>query len=167
MNKILAAYLFSNETLFVQDTKSVSTLNKDLHSEIKLETKDELAPTPIKNTTKTNWVFINNPDSAQLQLLEKILSSVKLNLKDVELVDVSKNNFKELISSLSNGKNLVILSFGVAMSKLSLEFLLFPYQTKEINGNRFLLVDDLLTINNNQKDEKKLLWVSLKEMFGL
>jgi hypothetical protein len=167
MNKILAAYLFSNETLFVQDTKSVSTLNKDLHSEIKLETKDELDPTPIKNTTKINWVFINNPDSAQLQLLEKILSSVKLNLKDVELVDVSKNNFKELISSLSNSKNLVILSFGVAMSKLSLEFLLFPYQTKEINGNKFLLVDDLLTINNNQKDEKKLLWVSLKEMFGL
>jgi hypothetical protein len=53
------------------------------------------------------------------------------------------------------------------MSKLGNSLLLFPYQSQEKESIKYLLVDDLKTIQANLKDEKRLLWAALKMFYGL
>jgi hypothetical protein len=174
----LADYLFSNEVLFHYPgvTKSTSSVL----SEVK-EPKPVVSPPPVITQTpqpvaalpkinlftKSFVVFVNQISAEEKEFLGKILGSVKQSFESVMLFDVSKDGEFPSEEFFRQQLTRKVLSFGVAMSKLDNNLLLFPYQKKSHRGFDFLITDDLGTISKNLKDEKKLLWVALKEMFTL
>lgn len=186
MNRYLANYLFSNETIFVLSHDNPEAVGQDfrqnievlplnsIESQIQKETigisnqKEIILPNKVMHPLKDVVVVVNSINSDQKVLLLKILSSVKLSFESISLIDVSSNtiNIPESIKK-SNNQILRIICFGVAISKLNLDISLFPYQLKAEKNLNLLLIDSLDTINENQKDEKRLLWVVLKQMFGL
>ncbi len=183
MNRHLANYLFSNETLFVLSKNNSEVVVRDSVQKIQespaisIESHSVAAiGLPAQNETilelkKTDSledvvVIVNSINSNQKDLLLKILSSVKLSFEKISLIDVSSStlSFSESIKK-SKHPILRIISFGVDMSKIGLEVSVFPYQLKVEKNLSFLLIDSLQIINENKKDEKKLLWVILKQIF--
>lgn len=169
MNKYLASYLFAGETLFNIDTNK---LEKGT-----IEQKPIVPPhipvvnTPITPAAKTEnfpqkslVIIVNTISTSEKELLSKILTSVKKDINNALIIELSTSTLSN-ISHLSAAKE--IISFGVAMSKLGSNLLLFPYQVQKNSNTNYLIVDDLATIQANQKDEKRLLWAALKSMFNI
>lgn len=184
MNRYLANYLFSNETLFVvsknyseavdqgivqrkQDSTTVISNESRPVEAIDISAQNE-AILELKKTDSLEdvVVIVNSINSIQKDLLLKIISSVKLSFEHISLIDVSSNtlSFSELIKKSKHPK-LRIISFGVEMSEIGLEISVSNYQLKVEKNLSFLLIDSLQIINENKMDEKKLLWVILKQMF--
>lgn len=192
MDKYLANYMFSNEVLFNIDAKNntgqAAELVKTVETEklviaVKeiVETTPAPSPTPIVEAASVAekipgleyakqklLVIINNLTAADKQLLEKILGSVKQNITEVSILDISTESIDlNKVLAASNSKIEKVLSFGVAMSNIQLNILLLPYQVSSSQNVTFLMVDDMTAITTNLKDEKRLLWAGLKTMFGL
>ena len=186
MNRYLANYLFSNETLFVvsknyseaveqdilqkkQDSNTVISNESRPLEAIDVSAKNETI-LELKDTDSLEdvIVIVSSINSNQKDLLLKILSSVKLSFERISLIDVSTytNSISELIKKSKHPK-LRIISFGVEMSKIGLEISVSNYQLKVEKNLSFLLIDSLQAIHENKKDEKRLLWVVLKQMFLL
>ncbi|NBA87850.1 hypothetical protein GVN16_18925 [Emticicia sp. CRIBPO] len=180
----LADYLFSNEVLFHYPgvTKSTSSVLSEVKEPKPVASPPPVvtqipapvqAPEPVAAPPKTNLftrsfvVFVNQINAEEKEFLGKILGSVKQSFESVLLFDVSKDGEFPSEEFFRQQQTRKVLSFGVAMSKLDNNLLLFPYQKKSHRGFDFLITDDLGTISKNLKDEKKLLWVALKEMFTL
>ncbi len=180
MNKQLAGYLFAGETIFSMKTIDSTLLeNVSVESAVKPvieKPKSEIVSTISKevsksqgevsskavNSNKSLIVVTNTLSESERDLLSKILISVKQNIENAEIIELSKNPYTQLTNYPSTKE---IISFGIAMSKLGNDLLLFPYQGQQHNNVKYLLVDDLPTIQSNQKDEKRLLWAALKNMY--
>jgi len=180
MNKHLAGYLFSGETIF-----GIKTIDSTLHVSVSVESavkpvtkkpipeiiaalsqsvsvsQGEVFLKPV-NSNKSLIVITNSLSESEKELLSKILISVKQHIENAEIIELSKNPDTRL-SNFPFAKE--IISFGIAMSKLGNDLLLFPYQSQQHQNVKYLLIDDLPSIKSNQKDEKRLLWAALKNMY--
>jgi hypothetical protein len=174
MNKYLAGYVFAGETIFnIQTAGSVSQDSKQqpepvakpvtLPSAVVAE-QIKSAPPVVARSTEKLVLVVNNLSDNEKDLLSKILQSVKQNLENAKIIDIASAESLKL-SDFTAAKE--IISFGVAMSKLGNDLLLFPYQSQEKLSVKYLLVDDLKTIQSNLKDEKRLLWAALKSFYGI
>jgi len=173
-NTILFQQLFAGEQLYVIPEKKV------LNEEVSVEKKQIVAPIAeqVVTTMKVEKVqeplhfvpnhrvviLVDDCSDADQALLGKILTAVKLNLNQVDLVrlaDLSQMNARTAFS-----QNLIshFITFGVALQKIKLEIPLNPYQTKEIKNIRFLFSDALSELHTDV-EKKKALWKALQEMF--
>lgn len=180
MNKHLAGYLFAGETIF-----GMQTVDSTLHENVSVESTvnpvietpksavvasipKDVSPSPVEvspkavHSNKSLIIITNSLSESERGLLSKILVSVKQHIENAEIVELSKNPDTRL-SNYSSAKE--IISFGIGMSKLENDLLLYPYQSQQHQNVKYLLVDDLLAIQSNQKDEKRLLWAALKNMY--
>ncbi|MCP9766327.1 hypothetical protein EGI22_00305 [Lacihabitans sp. LS3-19] len=169
MNKYLAGYLFAGETLFNIDTNKIE--KGTIEQKPIVPSQSPIVTTPITPAAKTEIIpqkslviVVNTISKSEKELLSKILASVKKDINNAQIIELSTSPTAN-ISSLSSAKELI--SFGVAMSKLGSDLLLFPYQVQKKSETNYLIVDDLATIQANQKDEKRLLWAALKSMFNI
>jgi hypothetical protein len=181
MNKYLAGYIFAGETIF--NIKNVGSTMAPLSTSVEPAVKSitpveknppTVAPKIVEDAPKVSLqpsvsqkrllLVVNSLSSSERELLTKIMQSVKQNIADAEIIDVASLANVNL-SNYSAAKE--IISFGVAMSKLGSDLLLFPYQLQEREAKKYLIVDDLKTIQANQKDEKRLLWAALKGFYGI
>lgn len=174
MNKYLAGYVFAGETIF--NTKTAGSVSQDLNQQPEPVAKPVTLPPPlIKEQIQTSApvvaqtheklvLVVNNLSATEKDFLSKILQSVKQNLENAKILDIASAASLNIGDYTSTKE---IISFGVAMSKLGNDLLLFPYQCQEKESIRYLLVDDLKTIQANLKDEKRLLWAALKMFYGL
>jgi glucose-6-phosphate isomerase len=94
--------------------------------------------------------------------LSKILISIKKHIENAEIIELSKIPDTRL-SNYPSAKE--IISFGIGMSKLGNDLLLYPYQIQLHQNVKYLLVDNFPAIQSNLKDEKRLLWAALKNMY--
>ena len=182
MNKQLAGYLFAGETIF--DLKTVdSTIHKKVSVESTVNGVVE-SPKPVLNnkipnesspknaedsakvfhSNKSLIIVTNSLTESERDLLSKILISVKKHIENAEIIELSKIPNTRL-SNFPSAKE--IISFGIGMSKLGNDLLLYPYQCQQNQNVKYLLVDDLHAIQSNLKDEKRLLWAALKNMYQL
>lgn len=173
MNKYLAGYVFAGETIF--NIKTAGSVSQDLNQQPEPVAKPATLPPPVVVepvkvvpkavvSSKKLVLVVNNLSASEKDLLSKILQSVKQSLENAEILDLAAASSFNL-SDYASAKE--IISFGVGMSKLGNDLLLFPYQSQEKLAAKYLLVDDLKTIQANQKDEKRLLWSALKMFYGL
>ncbi len=174
MNKYLAGYVFAGETIF--NTKTEGSVTHDLGQQpipsvapavvkvVPVSDPPKSSQPAIVSSTKKLLLVVNSLSEAERELLSKILQSVKQLIDNADILDTA-NSSQYNLSHYTSARE--IISFGVGMSKLGNDLLLFPYQGQEKQAIKYLLVDDLKTIQANQKDEKRLLWAALKTFYGL
>lgn len=107
---------------------------------------------PVLVIIPTPWHKILETDKA---LLTKILWSVRINLESV-VVQTCTNFSLETLSLFNPGKVLVFGSTIEGESRC--------YETVVHNEHQVLLADDLSKLDDSKK---KILWVALKQMFGV
>jgi hypothetical protein len=98
------------------------------------------------------------------ELLGKILGAVKLDLQSVDILDLGKNQEINLSQIFTQKFVNQVITFGIDLSKVSLNVKLIPYQIQENQGIKFIY-SNLLPDIQNDIPKKKALWGSLKEMF--
>jgi hypothetical protein len=173
MNRQLASYLFENEVLFTSDN-IVMPEKEPVRTEI---IKDQTVATEIVatvnpdheifKTSKSVLILVNSISNSQTELLSKILGAIKLTLNDVDLIDLSKKNIQSLESLINQGHSKKIINFGVASSKINYNLTQTKYTKTSQNSLLFLLCDGIEVVEKNEKDEKKLLWNALKDLFSI
>lgn len=103
------------------------------------------------------------PDD-ELNFLLGILSACKLNMDDVGIVNLAKNNglsYTQIIADLKAEK---MLLFGVKPDDLQLPLSFPQYQLQRYNEQLYLAAPALSNLQDN-KDEKLKLWNCLKQIF--
>lgn len=173
-NTILFQQLFAGEQLYVIPEKTVQKdevsvekkpIVASIAEQVVAEVKVEKVQEPLHFVPNHRVVIlVDDCSDADQALLGKILTAVKLNLNQVDLVrlaDLSQMNARTAFS-----QNLIshFITFGVALQQIKLEIPLNPYQTKEIKNIRFLFSDALSELQNDV-EKKKALWKALQEMF--
>ena len=98
----------------------------------------------------SKWTALSE---AEIQLLGKILSSVKLSLAAVRIVEAQKLDLSEWTDKPGN-----LIGFGVTISGVNLYEVITTPQTQ-------LVLADALLILLDDDDKKKRLWVGLKQLF--
>jgi DNA polymerase III psi subunit len=109
-------------------------------------------------------ILVNNITMEDEILLAKILTAVKLNLEDVELLKLDALKNVNIRAALSQSLISQLITFGIPLSKIKLEIPLVPYQIREIKNIRFLYSDELHELKEDVT-KKKALWKALQEMF--
>ena len=109
-------------------------------------------------------VLVNQLNLTDSELLGKILGAVKLDLQSVDIIELDKNQEVNLSQILTQKSVNQLITFGINLSKVSLDVNLTPYQILEKQGVKFIYSDSLTAIQNDVP-KKKALWGSLKEMF--
>lgn len=170
MNKYLASYIFAGETIFNIDalgaTSKVAVAPEVQNPTQSTSTKPieqavQPKPVVIEKPQKGLLIAVNDISEVQKEFLSKILLSVKKDITQADILDLSKPN---AINPLDYKE---IISFGIAANKLKFDQQVANYQPKMINHTNFILVDTLEVIQLNHKDEKRTLWTALKTMFGI
>ncbi|MDR6560876.1 MULTISPECIES: DNA polymerase III subunit psi [unclassified Arcicella] len=174
-NTILFQQLFAGEQLYVIPEQSlqkekITVENSPIATPI--EEKTVMKATATVDEVKVLHfvpnhrivILVDEYSEADQALLAKILTAVKLNLNQIDLVhlaDLSQMNARTAFS-----QNLIshFITFGVALQKIKLEIPLNPYQTKEIKNIRFLFSHALSELQHDV-EKKKALWKALQEMF--
>jgi DNA polymerase III psi subunit len=124
-----------------------------------------LAAEALPDTTKKPLlVVVQSPSVEDMVLLSKILKAVKMDLEDIDLLDVGKLTAETLDHKMAQIAVSHLLTFGVPLPKLNLNVLLTPYQIKEDRGVKFLFADALSDLQNDNT-RKALLWKCLQAMF--
>lgn len=107
-------------------------------------------PQPTTVALNSKWTELTE---AEVQLLSKILSSVKLSLAAVRIVEVQK-----LDLSLWSEKPSQLIGFGVTISGVNL------YEAITTPHTQLVLAEPLSTLLDDD-DKKKRLWIGLKQLF--
>lgn len=114
----------------------------------------------IYNNQQTVYL---NPDEETL--LAKILAAVKLQIEDVELVNI--HNHRESLAEILKDKLVnQLISFGIELRELDIRIPLTAYRVTRVEGIDILLADSLFELQLNT-DKKKMLWHALQGMFLL
>lgn len=107
-------------------------------------------PQPIVVATSIPWKSLSESD---IELLSKILQSVRLTLGGVKVIETSAIDLEEWID-----KPRRFIGFGINISDASY------YELINRNDCQFVLADSLPVLGK-QDDLKKKLWVALKQLF--
>lgn len=127
---------------------SIAVLGKNLKRVIILVTNKEVA-------------FL--PDD-ELNFLLGILSACKLNMDDVGIVNLAKNDTLSYTQITIDLKAEKLLLFGVKPDELALPLSFPHYQLQRYNEQLYLAAPALSNLQDN-KDEKLKLWNCLKQIF--
>lgn len=110
-----------------------------------------------------NAVFLSD---ASLAFLTNILKACKLNLSDVAIINILKNEVKDYPSVKNSTGAGVLLLFGVSPVEIQLP-LNFPYfQVQSYDHTTCLFVPDLKEVENDPS-LKAQLWSGLQKVFQL
>lgn len=195
MDKNLANYLFHNETLYAFKEEVDAGSEKTEVGGLKTEdggprtddrSVDSRVDNPVRKSPITSppsnqptqpavypmktkhLVVIKNMQPAEKELLEKIMTAIKLSMEIVDLVDVQQYPTIDFKETIYGNMPKAILFFGPESGE---EFLvrlkLEKYNPKVLKGINFLVADSLATILQNQNNEKRMLWESLKAVFAV
>ena len=116
-------------------------------------------------------IVVNNPAVAfleddELNFLLGILSACKLNMDDVCIVNIAKNegiDYNRLEAELTAEK---VFLFGTSPGKIKLPFTFPDYQVQQYNHQVYLSAPDLSVLQHD-KAEKTKLWNCLKQIFSI
>lgn len=133
------------------------------------ETSPNIPPLPYfgKNLKKILILFENKeseqlPSSEEL-FLKKVLQAVKLNFDDIALINVAFVD-EAAYSQINSFDAVIQISLGVRKDSLYFNTSRNLYSIAREKDVRYLLTDDLATIQN-QQDKKVLLWDNLQKLF--
>ena len=169
-------YLLKNE--FVDNTMS-SVRNTGTHSQTTAEEKPTISTLSVTTQTTTDQanltpayyqpkqkviILVTSLNPTDSELLGKILGAVKLDLQSVDIVELDKNKDINLSQIFIQNSVNQLITFGIDLSKISLDIKLTSYQILEKQGIKFIYSDSLTDIQNDIP-KKKALWGSLKGMF--
>ncbi len=152
MNRALASFIFTGETLFNRkDTPVV----------------EEAKPTALpakKVPAKSTLVLADFLPDTDREFLAKIMASVGVSPHDMEILE--QQQFPEYdLTDLQQVEQIVI--FGNFSEVLQFAEKPAKYHPGAHAGKKILLTDTLTVIGQNLTNEKRNLWNALKEMFGL
>ncbi len=147
---------------------SLTDLKNNQHSN---ETEPAKTLAVLGNNKKHILIIISNDDTLylpddQLNFLLGILSACKLSMEDVAILNINKNKavtYKLLTAELKAEK---IFLFGVSTAQLGLPLDFPNYQIQSFNSQVYLTAP-LLSLLQNDKAEKTLLWNCLKQIFTI
>lgn len=116
-------------------------------------------------------LLVDNPleiylNDRQLNILLGILNACKLNLSDIALLNVAeypKLDYHEITNFLDARS---VIMFGVLPSAIKLPFNIPWFQVQQFNKQIYLSVPSLNLLETN-KELKRKLWASLKQIFSL
>lgn len=100
------------------------------------------------------------------EFLEKILTALKLNLRDTAILSINQFPNIAFIDIQKYFSPKKIISFGILPKKIGINSIIPIYQTKKLESCSFLLANNLKVISEKE-DEKKELWQQLKNMFNV
>ncbi len=109
-------------------------------------------------------VLVNQLNPTDSELLGKILGAVKLDLQSVDIIELDKNLAVNLSQIFTQNSVNQLITFGIDLSKVSIDVKLTPYQILENQGIKFIYSDSLTAIQNDVP-KKKALWGALQGMF--
>jgi DNA polymerase III psi subunit len=171
-NKTALQQLFAGENIyllkdeFVGNTLLSVSPQTALGLSVETQTTTESPKTTIQYYQPKQKVVIvlTNLNPIDSELLGKILGAVKLELQSVDIIELDKNQTANLSQIFTQKSVNQLITFGIDLSKVSLDIKLNPYQILEKQGIKFIYSDSLTSIQNDIP-KKKALWGSLKEMF--
>ncbi len=146
MNRNLASFVFTGETLF------------------RLPVEEAKPPAPKKIVGKSTLVLVDVLGDTDREFLEKVMASVGVAAPDMEIL-VRKQLPEYDLSALE--KVTRIVAFGDFLEILHPAEKLTKYTPVLYSGQKILVADPLNTVSLNRANEKRNLWMALKEMFGL
>jgi len=165
-NKTALQQLFAGEDIYLlknEFIKPTAGITERYSQTMALEDNSQKVPQYYQPKQKV-IILVNSLTPTDSELLGKILGAVKLDLQSVDILDLGKNQEINLSQIFTQKFVNQVISFGVDLSKVSLDVELIPYQIFENQGIKFTHSDSLSSIQNDIP-KKKALWVSLKVMF--
>jgi hypothetical protein len=103
-------------------------------------------------------------DNDHLDFLSKILSAVQLDFDKILTLEMKGRETFKIPTIIDEIKIDTVIIFGLNPKQLCINFLNTRYKIEQMKGTKFLFADNLDTISND-KELKKKLWLSLKELF--
>ena len=149
--------LFAGENIYLLKDEFV------IESSTLLPVKTQTTPSYYQPKQKV-IILATSLNPTDSELLGKILGAVKLDLQSVDIVELDKNQEINLSQIFAQKSVNQLITFGLDLSKVSLDIKLTPYQILEKQDIKFMYSDSLTNIQNDIP-KKKALWGSLKEMF--
>jgi len=131
------------------------------------EQEIELTKASSSNSLKTTVVLKSEDlNDINSDLLKKILKAVDLNFpEEVMILKYSGNKPFRITDILKTSQTEVCLCFGFTPQELGLNLDITKYSIFECQPTKSLFANGLSGLNQNS-NEKKLLWVALKEIFA-
>ena len=103
-------------------------------------------------------------DKGHLDFLRKILSAVQLEFDKILSLEMNGRETFQIPTNKDNSKIDTIIIFGLHPKQLCINFINTKYKIEKMKETKFLFADNLDNISTN-KELKKKLWLSLKELF--
>lgn len=113
-----------------------------------------------------NYENITNLPDSQLEFLMQLLKACQLSLNDVALINMNNYPGVAHTSVLNHFNTKVVLLFGITVQDWGFPFQTPPYQVQSFSGYTITHAPALHDLQND-KPAKGLLWVALKNIFGL
>ena len=159
--------LFAGENIYLLKNEFVEKSSVGTHTMAKIVQPLSVFPqtTPLYYQSKQKvLILVASLNPTDSELLGKILGAVKLDLQSVDIIELDKNKDINLSQIFIQNSVNQLITFGIDLSKISLDIKLTPYQILEKQGIKFIYSDSLTDIRNDIP-KKKALWGSLKEVF--
>ncbi len=157
MTKHLAGYVFANEAIFLLD----SDKNNRFDGGLAVSEENPAPQKPIEKVhTKPISVFVDDISKEEFLFLEKVLSSVNQPITNADIF--KRSDFSQTSPQL--GKDVFL--FGVNPQELQIYVPAQKYSIHSYLTHRVIFTDSLFDIQKNLNDEKRKLWILLKNMFS-
>ena len=162
MNKSLASFVFSGETLFCLPNEQSSVPITNEAKFLPIQEKEEI-PTK-KELQRRTLVLVSSLATTEKEFLLNVMASVNIQESDIDIV--TEAEFKDFdFTNISKSQE--IISFGEFHKYLKNTVKSPKYQTVQLENKKVLVADSLETVGQNLANEKRNLWVALKSMYGL
>jgi DNA polymerase III psi subunit len=159
MNTIAFQHLFSEENIYLIKDEFKASSSETSTPKV----TEVMTPNFYQPKTKV-IILLNTLQPAHTELLTKILTAVQLNLESVDLIELDKMDNIDLSQVFSQKSVKQVISFGIDLAKVQINFPLNNYQISENQGIKFIMSDTLSDLENDIP-KKKALWTALKAMF--
>lgn len=155
---------------------TIAALYKKSLVELKMKPAKENRPAAFSinilgKNAKGIVIIVSNADTAylpddELNFLLGVLNACKLNMDDVGIFNLQKNeeaDYKTITSSLKAEK---IFLFGTSAEEIKLPLSFPPYQIQQYNNQVYLTAPALSALQNDRAEKTKL-WNCLQQIFSL
>ena len=161
LNPLLMEQLF-HKSIYLEKTSST----KESHEEI-METEFKYAGKNQKNILiVTAYADVPTISDDDLLFLTQLLKACQLTLADVAILNFEKFDARYFQSIVAYFKSKNILLFGTSTADFGFPFEIPNYKLQHHNNINVISSNTLMAIKED-KTQKALLWVGLKQMFNL
>lgn len=153
-----------------------SQLVVDLYQNVLLQDNARVVPVkkdvPFLGKNGKNILIVVNKNDApflpdnELSFLTNVLSACQLGLMDVAIVNWQKLEEQDVDNIWEQLKSRDVLLFDTDPTLFDLPGSMQPYTVSKSGGRQFVIAPSLSEIEKN-KEAKKQLWLSLKQLFGI